>query len=142
MKIASGFVFPMAPIDRNDWRRIRAAAAAALASILLVACGGGAPTTELPLPPGGGGNTGSEPYTGPVAETAEVLKFQQEFWSKTRTSDRCGGCHNENVGRNPMFARSDDVNEAYAVALTVVDTEQPALSQVVAKVGEGIEGHN
>jgi len=111
------------------------------ASFLLAACGGGAPTTAIQQQPGGP-NTGNTPYTGPTARDADVLKFQQEFWSKTRTSDRCGNCHNEGVGQNPQFVRSDDVNMAYDAALTVVDTAQPSLSRVVEKVSEGALGHN
>ncbi|MDX1515877.1 MAG: LamG domain-containing protein [Woeseiaceae bacterium] len=107
-----------------------------VAGVALAACGGGAQTTDLP-PPQGGGNTGNEPYTGPVARDADVLKFQQEFWSKARTSDRCGNCHNESVGQTPMFVRSDDVNMAYDDAVTVTDTQQPSLSRVVTKVSEG-----
>jgi hypothetical protein len=55
-----------------------------------------------------------------------VLKFQQEFWSNAKTSDRCGSCHNEVVGQTPMFVRNDDVNLAYDAALPLVDTAQPA----------------
>ncbi len=107
-----------------------------LASFVLAACGGGASTTELP-PPQGGGNTGSNPYTGPVARDDDVLKFQQEFWSNARGTDRCGGCHNESVNQSPMFVRNDDVNMAYDIALTLIDTQQPALSTVVSKVQTG-----
>jgi hypothetical protein len=108
-------------------RVFRAAAVSVFASIVLAACGGGAATTENPLtqaPP-----PGNAPYTGPVARDADVLKFQQEFWSNAKTSDRCGSCHNEVVGQLPMFVRNDDVNLAYDEALPVVNTTQPALSR-------------
>ncbi len=110
-------------------------------SLVLAACGGGAPTTTNPQAqnPGNGGGT---TYSGPVARDADVLKFQQEFWSKTRTADRCGNCHNETVGQVPMFARSDDVNMAYDAALTVVDTVQPEASEIVLKVSAPPLGHN
>ncbi|MDJ0908716.1 MAG: LamG domain-containing protein [Woeseiaceae bacterium] len=108
-----------------------------LAGFVLAACGGGASTTDLPPPQNGGGNTGSNPYTGPVARDDDVLKFQQEFWSNARGTDRCGGCHNESVGQSPMFVRNDDVNMAYDTAIALVDTGQPALSQVVTKVQTG-----
>ena len=111
------------------------------ASFLLAACGGGAATTNNVTQPGGP-NTGNTPYTGPTALNADVLKFQQEFWSKTRTTDRCGNCHNEGVGQNPQFVRSDDVNMAYDAALTVVNTTQPSTSRIVDKVSEGVTGHN
>ena len=116
-------------------RALRAAAISVFASAVLAACGGGAATTENPLtqaPP-----PGNAPYTGPVARDADVLKFQQEFWSNAKTSDRCGSCHNAVVGQTPMFVRNDDVNLAYDEALTVVDTTQPALSRLVEKVGGG-----
>ena len=108
-----------------------------VASIALSACGGGAQTTDLPPPQGGGNNTGNNPYTGPVARDADVLKFQQEFWQNARTTDRCGNCHNESVAQTPMFVRSDDVNMAYDEAVTVTDTQQPQLSRVVEKVSSG-----
>jgi hypothetical protein len=89
----------------------RGAFVALLAGIALTGCGGGAETTENPLtqaPP-----PGNAPYTGPVARDADVLRFQQEFWSNAKTTDRCGSCHNEVVGQLPMFVRNDDVNMAY-----------------------------
>ena len=116
-------------------RVLRATAITVFASAVLAACGGGAATTDNPLtqaPP-----PGNAPYTGPVARDADVLKFQQEFWSNAKTSDRCGSCHNEVVGQTPMFVRNDDVNLAYDEALTVVNTTQPALSRLVEKVGGG-----
>lgn len=123
------------------YRQLRVGILAVLVSMVLAACGGGAPTTnnsETQLP-GDGGNT---TYTGPVANSSDVLKFQQEFWSKARTTDRCGNCHNETVGQVPMFVRSDDVNMAYDAALTVTDTLQPSLSRIVEKVSEVPIGHN
>ena len=119
----------------TSMRVLRAAAFGVFASTVLAACGGGAATTENPLtqatPPG------DAPYTGPVARDSDVLKFQQEFWSNAKTSDRCGSCHNEVVGQTPMFVRNDDINLAYDDALTVVNTTQPALSSLVEKVGSG-----
>ncbi len=108
-----------------------------VASVALSACGGGAETTDLPPPQGGGNSSGNNPYAGPVARDADVLKFQQEFWQNARTTDRCGNCHNESVAQVPMFVRSDDVNMAYDEAVTVTDTQQPQLSRVVEKVSSG-----
>jgi len=112
-----------------------------LASLLLVACGGGAQTELNPAAPGNNPNTGSNPYTGPVARDADVLKFQQEFWSKARTADRCGNCHNETGGQKP-FVRSDDVNMAYDEAVDHIDVNQPSLSEFVTKVSSPPIGHN
>ena len=103
-----------------------------LASLFLTACGGGQQTTELAAPPPTGG-TSDVPYTGPVARDTDVLKFQQEFWSKARTMDRCGSCHSESGGQT-AFVRSDDVNMAYDLAEPKIDRDQPSLSEFVTKV--------
>ena len=123
------------PIDRNDITRAKTALTAVLMSVVLAACGGGAQTTEnsitsVPEP-------GNAIYAGPVARDASVLKFQQEFWGNAKSTDRCGSCHNERVGQNPMFVRNDDVNMAYDVSVTRVDTDQPGASEIVAKVATG-----
>ena len=122
-------------------RSLRAATVALLSSVVLAACGGGAQTTDNPLSQGPGNNNDAV-YTGPVAENAEVLKFQQEFWVNAKTTDRCGSCHNESVGQLPMFVRNDDVNMAYAEAVTVTNTDQPSLSRIVEKVSSMTERHN
>ena len=137
MSSATGIATPTAaPIDRNDCRALKIVFVAVLASVVLTACGGGAPTTDLAVP-GGGGPSNDIVYTGPAARDADVLKFQQEFWSKSKTTDRCGSCHNESIGQLPMFARNDDINMAYDIAVTVVDTLEPATSRVVERVTEG-----
>ena len=136
MNKATGIAMQTAPIDKTGLRSLRAVLLAVATSVFLAACGGGASTTALP-PPNGGGNTNDNPYTGPVARDADVLKFQQEFWGNAKTTDRCGSCHNESIGQLPMFVRNDDVNMAYDEAVTVVDTETPSLSRVVEKVGGG-----
>ncbi len=116
-------------------RALRGPIVSGLASVLLTACGGGAPTTNNPitnLP-----DPGDTPYTGPVARDGDVLKFQQEFWTNAKTSDRCGSCHNASVSQVPMFVRNDDVNMAYDAAVTVTDMADPELSRLVEKVGGG-----
>lgn len=142
MNKATKIATPMAPIDRNDFRALKGALVAVLASIVLAACGGGAEVVENQQVVGGGPISKDVPYTGPVARDAAVLRFQQEFWSNARTSDRCGSCHNESVGRTPMFVRSDDVNMAYDAAIGVVDVNQPSESIIVAKVYSDGNGHN
>jgi len=141
MNIATASATPAAPIDRNDVRSLQVPLLALFASVILSACGGGAPTTALPVAPGNGNNNNST-YAGPAARDADVLKFQQEFWSNAKTTDRCGNCHNETVGRVPMFVRNDDVNLAYDAAVTVVDRQQPSASTIVNKVYSGGTGHN
>jgi hypothetical protein len=122
-------------------RAVRTGVVALLTSVVLAACGGGASTTEIPAAPGTNNNTGSTPYTGPVAENADVLKFQQEFWSKARTPDRCGSCHSE-AGPQLPFVRSDDVNLAYELSVDKIDRAQPSASEFVTKVGTMPLGHN
>jgi hypothetical protein len=112
-----------------------------LISAALGACGGGAQTTDNPLSQNPA-DTANSAYTGTVARDADVLKFQQEFWSHARSTDRCGSCHNEVVGQVPMFVRNDDVNLAYDAAVQIVNTEQPSLSRIVEKVSEPPIGHN
>jgi len=115
---------------------IRAIGIAVLASVVLAACGGGAETTTNPQAPVSGGSNDA-PYTGPVARDADVLKFQQTFWSNARTSNRCGSCHTPDGGQTPYFVRSDDINMAYDDAVLKIDRSQPAQSEFVTKVGSG-----
>ena len=125
-----------APIDRNDRPMLTNLILVAAASALLAACGGGADTTDL-SPPNGTGSGSDNPYSGPVARDANVLKFQQEFWTNAKTTDRCGSCHNQSVAQLPMFVRNDDVNLAYDAAVTVTNMQQPSTSRLVEKVGSG-----
>ena len=120
---------------------LRAGVAPIFLSLFLAACGGGAQTTDNPVSqaPGNGNDSA---YAGPAARDPDVLKFQQEFWSNAKTSNRCGNCHNETVGQLPMFVRNDDVNMAYDAAVTVVDQTTPQLSRIVEKVSSTTERHN
>src|ERR1700722_5191099 len=110
--------------------------AALVASIGLSACGGaGAPTTTNPAP---SQTVKPDAYTGPPAATADVTAFQVNFWNNVRVQNRCGQCHNAtSPAQMPNFARSDDVNLAYAQANTVVNLAQPATSLIVTKVSGG-----
>ena len=121
--------------------RVRSVATLVATGLVLVACGGGAATTDNPQAPTNG-NTGNSTYTGPVAQSAEVLSFQQEFWTHARGTDRCGSCHNETVGQNPQFVRNDDVNLAYEAALPYIDELQPGSSEIVSKVSSTTERDN
>jgi hypothetical protein len=105
------------------------------ASFALSACGGGAPTTAIPS---NAPTSGTDTYTGPAPATADVQAFKLNFWNNVRVSNRCGQCHNATTpAQMPNFARSDDVNLAYAQANTVVDLANPSQSRVVIKVGGG-----
>src|ERR1700719_1875550 len=110
--------------------------AALAASIALSACGGaGAPTTTNPAPSQA---VQADAYTGPPAATADVTAFRLNFWNNVRTQNRCGQCHNSTTpAQLPNFARSDDVNLAYAQANTVVNLAPPSTSLIVTKVAGG-----
>ena len=110
--------------------------AALAASIALSACGGaGAPTTTNPAP---SQTVTADAYTGPPAATADVTAFQINFWNNVRVQNRCGQCHNAtSPAQMPNFARSDDVNLAYAQANTVVNLATPSTSLIVTKVSGG-----
>src|SRR6202020_2473255 len=110
--------------------------AAIAASVALSACGGaGAPTTTNPAP---SQTVQADQYTGPPAATADVTAFQVNFWNNVRSQNRCGQCHNATTpAQMPNFARSDDVNLAYAQASTVVNLASPATSLIVTKVSGG-----
>lgn len=112
-----------------------------LLSALLAACGGGAETALNPQAPPPD-DTGIAPYSGPAPRDADVQSFKVEFWEKTRSTDRCGSCHNETFGQTPMFVRTDDVNLAYDDAIGKIDRDLPSLSEFVAKVSSPPIGHN
>src|ERR1700732_1134715 len=110
--------------------------AALAASFALSACGGaGAPTTTNPTPCQ---TAAASAYTGPPAATADVTAFQVNFWNNVRGQNRCGQCHNAtSPAQMPNFARSHDVNLAYAQATTVVTLATPSTSLIVTKVAGG-----
>ena len=119
-------------------RRARAVAIA-LATMLgaaLAGCSGGS-GADVEEIPGQGGSGGGGNYNGPPPATADVQAFKIHFYDNVRPVNRCGGCHDVDVGQAPMFARGDDVNLAYAAANTVVDLTSPGDSLIVTKVASG-----
>ena len=108
------------------------------ATFTLSACGGGgAPTTATAAT---APTSAAASYTGPAPATGDVQAFQINFWNNVRVQNRCGQCHNAtSPAQMPNFARSDDVNLAYAQANTVVNLSAPATSRIVVKV---TGGHN
>jgi hypothetical protein len=104
-----------------------------LTALLLGACSGGAPTTANPNVET---STQAALYTGPTPDSADVQAFESNLWVNISPSTRCGGCHKAD-GQSPMFARSDDINQAYSAALTVVNLTQPETSTMVQKVAGG-----
>jgi hypothetical protein len=106
------------------------------ASLGLAACGGGgAADTATPV---GAPTSSVDAYTGPPPATADVQAFQVSLWNNIRGQNRCGQCHNATTpAQMPNFARSDNVNLAYAQANTIVNLAQPATSVMVVKVSGG-----
>src|ERR1700728_1576514 len=104
--------------------------AAPAASFALTACGGGGAATTAT--PASAPTSSADAYTGPAAATADVQAFQVNFWNNVRVQNRCGQCHNAtSPAQMPNFARSDDVNLAYAQANTVVNLSTPSTSLIV-----------
>ena len=125
----------MSTSTANNMTRIAGLLALA-ASFLLAACGGsGAPTaaTAAQAP-----TSSVNAYTGPAPATADVQAFEVNLWNNIRTQNRCGQCHNATTpAQMPNFARSDNVNLAYAQANTLVNLAQPSSSLMVTKVSGG-----
>jgi Concanavalin A-like lectin/glucanases superfamily len=106
------------------------------ASFALSACGGGGAPTEATAASAPTSTAAS--YTGPAPATADVQAFAVNFWANVRVQNRCGQCHNAtSPAQMPNFARSDDVNLAYAQANTVVNLASPSTSLIVTKVSGG-----
>ncbi|MGA2397705.1 MAG: LamG domain-containing protein [Steroidobacteraceae bacterium] len=107
-----------------------------VASLGLSACGGGGSgNSALPV---GAPTSSVNAYTGPAPATADVQAFEVNLWNNIRGQNRCGQCHNSTTpAQMPNFARSDNVNLAYAEANTVVNLSQPSTSIMVAKVSGG-----
>jgi concanavalin A-like lectin/glucanase superfamily protein len=106
------------------------------AALVLAACSGGS-GADVEQNPGNGNGPVVQTYNGPAPSTADVQSFKINLWDNIRSGNRCGTCHSESGGQQPMFARSDDVNLAYSAANTVVTLASPKDSLMVTKVGGG-----
>jgi len=104
------------------------------AVILVYACGGTG-QTQQELPNVTAANDTAAAYDGPVAETQDIRNFQLFFWSALNAQSRCGACHANDQA--PTFARSDDINLAYAEALKIVDLDRVSNSLAVTRVANG-----
>src|SRR5579859_32575 len=122
-------------MDKSPALRALAITVTGLMLAALAACSssGGAPTT---VNQSTGGTSQTQTYTGPPAQNADIEAFQVNLWQNITPSNRCGGCHHQG-GQSPMFARSDDVNQAYQAALPLVNLTNPSQSTLVLKVGSG-----
>jgi Concanavalin A-like lectin/glucanases superfamily len=103
------------------------------ASVLISACGSGQSTEALPDL---GSSGSSSLYTGDPARTDDIASFQEKFWTPLLNEATCESCHGAG-GQSPTFVRDDDINLAYAEANSVVNHNDPASSDIVAKVQSG-----
>ncbi len=106
------------------------AAGLALVAAVLAGCSGGS-GAPVEVVPGAGNGPAAQTYTGPAPSTADVQAFKINLWDNIHADNRCGTCHSVSGGQTPMFARSDDVNLAYAAANLVVDLASPKDSMMV-----------
>ena len=126
--------------DMSMQRPLGLRAAALIGALVLTVaagCGGssGAPTQQNTAP----GQTPNTGYTGPAPASPDVQAFKVNLFDNIRTNDRCGSCHGVGGSATTKFARSDDVNLAYAAANGVVDLLSPGDSEMVLRM---TAGHN
>ena len=107
----------------------------ALCISVLCACGGSETAVEeTPVPPT---NTVTEiTYSGPPPATDDIQNFKLNVWDNLATADKCAACHVQDQ-QSPAFARNDDINEAYSIANTLVDKNNPQDSLLITKVAGG-----
>lgn len=122
-------------MDRIPGAATFAKLALALTLATLAACSGGSGAdvqqNVLSTPPP------AQAYNGPPPATDDVQAFKLNLWDNISGANRCGACHTVSGGQSPMFARSDDINLAYADANGVVTLVSPQDSLIVSKVGGG-----
>ncbi len=116
--------------------RAGATALAVMLAAVLTGCSGGSGASVEELPGSGGGTSGAT-YNGPPPSTPDVQAFKIYLYDNVRASNRCGACHGLDGGQSPLFARTDDVNLAYAEVNSFVNLTSPADSPMVLKVAGG-----
>ncbi len=106
------------------------------ASLLLINCGGDSgEATTTKVNTGTNNNTGLI-YSGPAPQTDDIQSFKIYVWDRLAVQERCGQCHGTN-GQVPSFVRTDDINEAYRSAGSLINLSTPALSKMTEKVSGG-----
>ncbi len=99
---------------------------------LLSACGNETENTENARK-----QTNNEKYSGPAPETTDIQNFKREFWAKLNDTENCGGCHIEGGQGTGKFVRTDNVNLAYAEALSIINVNDIPASPIVTKLANG-----
>jgi hypothetical protein len=111
-------------------------------AFVLSACGGGAENNENQgANPnnnnnGGGGGGGAQTYTGPAPQNADIQAFRIQFWDNVRADNRCASCHDVGGQGNSEFANNSNVNDAYNVAIGLVNASDIASSALVTKFSD------
>lgn len=111
-----------------------------LTVMLISGCGSnsGATNQEIPQLEGGSGSTANSNYTGDAPATTDVQNFKLNLWDNLVAQDKCGSCHNSSTGnQSPLFVDDADINLAYAQVNSLVNFDDPGLSQLVTKVAGG-----
>ncbi|MEJ2142507.1 MAG: LamG domain-containing protein [Gammaproteobacteria bacterium] len=133
-------------------RNIRTALLYIAVAFTLAACGGGDKTTGG-VPSGGGGLTGAQFGCGsldPAPATSDINAFCNEFWSQSNLQNNCATCHSDTASnpQEPLFVRSDNINQAYAEVLQpansdpskdIVDVNNPSQSYIIDQM---LSGHH
>ena len=101
--------------------------------VVLSACGGGEETVTNEQAPA---EAKQQPYSGPAAQTADILAFKLNVWDNLRTDERCSRCHVDG-DQAPYFMRDDNINLAYGEAIGLVNRSSPFESRLVTKAGGG-----
>ena len=114
-----------------------------IATAVLAGCSGGS-GQETVTPPDNltTDNTDDDVvvYTGPAPATDDVSSFRANVWDNLSTEARCGRCHSEDGGQEPMFMFRGDVNQAYEITINtpnLVNVTSPTESGMIAKVAGG-----
>ncbi|HYQ71474.1 MAG TPA: LamG domain-containing protein, partial [Gammaproteobacteria bacterium] len=103
----------------------------------IAACGGASTETTPPAASNTVITSSSAPvYTGPPPASTDIQAFKLNVWDNLAGQNRCGTCHGSG-GQSPTFVQDDDINQAYAAAVTIADLANPGNSRMVAKVAGG-----
>jgi hypothetical protein len=81
--------------------------------------------------------TNNQKYNGPGPNTPDIQNFKREFWAKLNDTENCGGCHDIGGTGTTKFVRTDNVNDAYFEALTLVNVNDIPASSIVTKMADG-----
>lgn len=76
-------------------------------------------------------------YNGPAPASEEIQNFKVSFYDPLSGNDRCGECHTPGGTGTTQFTDQSDVNNAWQLARTVVDLNDPGASVVVQRVANG-----